>query len=90
MIDSCFCSTELVALTVFCRRFANVIGPQKGRSAREEEIDGFGNLMPAQPGCGDPEKWYVCARTVEPVAFLPLGVEACSAEEGGAVLGVWA
>jgi hypothetical protein len=66
------------------RAFAvNVIGPVQGTA---QTLDDDGNTVPA---IGDPDYWYVCVRF-----FAPIGaageIEACAAQEGMAVCGVWA
>ncbi len=68
--------------------FENVITPIQGRAAVEETTDIDGSTVPAQPACGDPNKWYCCIRSQELIT-PPEGVEAVDPSEGASVCGVW-
>ena len=87
MINTYIKSKNREALEAVCQSVVNSIAIQKGRPAYDttDEAGAVINI----PEAGDPEYWYTCVRA----AFIiqPYDeVEACTDEEGSAVVGVWA
>lgn len=89
MTDTYLCSDNLESLMSFCAGFLDVIGPAPGRAAIEESVDDSGLTVPAQPACGDPDKFYACIRS-EVAIELHAGIEAADPSEAIPLVGVWA
>lgn len=89
MQDTFLKASSFEALAAYCACFRNVIGPVQGRAEVPEYLDEYGVTMPAEPGAGDPEKWYACIRAPFTVPEIE-GIAAITEDEGREVLGVWA
>lgn len=89
MMDVYICSSDADAMNSFCEKFVNVIGPAKGIAATDKQVTEDGIVIPARQGAGDTEKYYACVRA-EGNLDAPDGITLISAEEGSAILGVWA